>query len=65
MNVYDAPESQILGGHKAIKEDVDAITDTKGHGHDTVGTGRAVQHAHKVREVVKNLEKESAEGCVE
>mmetsp|Transcript_39690 Transcript_39690/g.99360 ORF Transcript_39690/g.99360 Transcript_39690/m.99360 type:complete len:356 (+) Transcript_39690:1363-2430(+) len=50
------PEAEVLGGHKAREENVDAIPDAKGHGHHPIGTRLAVEHADKVGEIVQNRE---------
>ncbi|KAI3494682.1 hypothetical protein L1887_40498 [Cichorium endivia] len=47
-------ETHVLGGDVAVEEDVDAITDGRRHGHDTVHRGDAVEAADKVREVVEH-----------
>mmetsp|Transcript_8361 Transcript_8361/g.18958 ORF Transcript_8361/g.18958 Transcript_8361/m.18958 type:complete len:348 (-) Transcript_8361:359-1402(-) len=49
-------ESQVLRGHEARQEDVDAISHVEGHSHDAVRARLSVQAAHKVRKVVEHRE---------
>jgi hypothetical protein len=46
-------ETQVFGWDETSKEDVDTFTDTERHGHNTVGTGAAVQTADVIRQVVQ------------
>mmetsp|Transcript_65751 Transcript_65751/g.189577 ORF Transcript_65751/g.189577 Transcript_65751/m.189577 type:complete len:247 (-) Transcript_65751:695-1435(-) len=47
-------ESQVLGGHKAVEEDVDAFAHAEGHRDDPIAASRAPQAANKVRQVIQN-----------
>jgi hypothetical protein len=47
-------ESEVLGGHEACEEDVDAFSYGEGHGNDAVSRGGAVEAADEVRQVVQH-----------
>ena len=50
-------EPEVLRGHEAVEEDVDALAHAERGGHDAVGAGHAVQAADEVRQVVEHLQK--------
>ncbi len=49
-------ESQVLGGHKAGQEDVDAFSNAEGHSHHPVRSRLAVQAADEVRQVIQHCQ---------